>query len=244
MAAKRLYLHIGTHKTGTTSFRASLRANAKILEKRGFHAFGQPGKKRGFFRKRRKRYNLSKLALGFLRPELATISRFRSNSLNPKPAAQARLLAGFLRQLRAITADRVIVSSEGLTFLRTPEEKAELRKFLDALGREVTIILVLRDEAGWRASWNNQLRKLPKVWQGTQALPEMQRANGEWYFDRQAIIDFWSDLGVLVCVDYNATLAAEGNVIPAIYRAMEVDPDGLKLNFETNRRVNLDDDDD
>ncbi|RME16422.1 MAG: hypothetical protein D6801_05555 [Alphaproteobacteria bacterium] len=238
---KTLYLHIGTHKTGTTSFQASLRANRGRLAKRGYLPVGIPARKSGIVLKR-KTYNVNRIAYAFLRPGIASIGRVASG-LYPKPERLARARAEYLEMLRGLRARNLIVSAEAFTFLRTPEEREELQRFLAALGREVKIVLVWREEAAWRASWENQLKKKPKVWKKNRALPDEQRANGEWYFDRQAILDFWTGLGEITEVDYDAALASEGNVIPAIYRAMGIDPAGLKVEFVTNTRVPLEDDD-
>lgn len=243
MTAKRLYLHIGTHKTGTTSFQASLGANLSRLKRRGYHAFSLPGRKVKWYQAKRRRYNVGKVAHTFMRPGMASIARLEARNLNPNPENQAKLRAKFLADLKAITAQNLIVSAEGFTFLRTAEEKALVRDFLEGLGREVTIILVARGEEGWRASWENQLRKKPKVWKRTQKLPDEQRADGEWYYDWQSILDFWSDLGDLRIVSYDEAMASEGNAIPAVYRAMDLEPKGLKLGFESNRRVALEEED-
>lgn len=240
---KTLILHIGTHKTGTTSFQMSLRANRGKLLTRGVCPIGVPAKrKKGTLMARRTSYNLGKFTNAFLRPGIASISRVRSG-LRPKPKKMADQRARFLTQFRAHREPVLIASSEALTFLRTPEEKERMREFLAALGREVRIVLVFRDEAGWRASWENQLRKNPKVWAKNQELPDAQRANGEWYFDRQAILDFWSDLGELTLIDYNEAMERDHNIIPALYAAMNIDTTGLRLTFESNQRVALDDED-
>jgi hypothetical protein len=234
-----LYLHAGTHKTGSTSFQRSLRANAAKLTERGFFPFGLPVAK-GRRSAGRKKYNLGKLTNTFLRPGIASISRVAQGRF-PDPAVMERDRASYLNDLKALRNPNLILSSEALTFLRTPAEKEAMRVFLESIGREVKIVLVRRDEASWRASWENQLRKFPKVWQCNLSLPDEQRANGEWYYDWPSILGFWSDLGDVSVVNYNEERARDGNVIPAIYRAMGIDVDGLDTRFERNRRVKIDD---
>lgn len=238
---KTIYLHIGTHKTGSTSFQRSLRANAKELTRRGYFPFRLP-RARDTPLSRRNRYNLGRLTNTFLRPGIASISRVASG-LYPDPAEMERDRADYLTQIKELRNRNVILSSEALTFLRISEEKAALRAFLDTIGRDVQIVVVRRDEASWRASWENQLRRKTKVWESNLALPDEQCANGAWYFDWPSIVDFWSDLGEVNVVDYDAARQKEGNIIPAIYRAMGVDPVGLKTHFERNRRVKPDNDD-
>jgi hypothetical protein len=235
----RIILHIGTHKTGTSSFQQSLRANARRLKRRGTAPFSLPLARARRFGFRKTTYNCTNLAQAFLRPGCATIARIRAKALRPKPAKQAATRSRMLDLIARHREPALIVSAEAFCFLRTPDEKALLRAFLDATGREVQIVLTLRDEADWRASWNNQLRKKPEVWKRMTALPEEQRTDAAWYFDRAAIIDFWSDLGDLTIVDYDEALARDGNVIPALYRAMGVDPAGLKADFEKNTRAEL-----
>lgn len=243
MTAKRLYLHIGTHKTGTTSFQASLRVNFDRLKRNGYHAFSLPGRKVKWYKLRWRKYNAAMVANSFLRPGIASIARLKARDRNPTPETQAKLRAKYLKKMKAVSAPNLIVSAEGFTFLRTAEEKALLREFLESLGREVKIILVSRGEEGWRASWKNQVRKRPNIWKRTQDLPDEQRADGEWYYDWPAILDFWSDLGDLRIVSYDEAMQSEGNVIPAVYRAMDINPDGLELGFDKNQRVSLEEED-
>ncbi|RME17662.1 MAG: hypothetical protein D6801_02920, partial [Alphaproteobacteria bacterium] len=194
---KNLYLHVGTHKTGTTSFQKSLRANRAGLIRQGFFPFGVRFKTGGKPRKRLS-YHAFSLTHIILRPELAG-NRRASLGLDTAPEAVAELRARLLRRLRAREEESIIVSAESLCFLRTPEEKGELQRFLADVGRAVKVVLVFRNEADWRASWTNQLTKnRPEGSRGRRGdRPDAQRLNGEWYYDKPAIIAFWKDIGEL-----------------------------------------------
>ncbi|GKY88546.1 sulfotransferase [Sinisalibacter aestuarii] len=241
---KQIVLHIGTHKTGTTSFQHSLRANYLRLRRQGVRPLANATQKRGLRRVLRPSFNNTVLADAFLRPGCATIARMKSHARFPKPEGQAANRAEYLRRIQKARAPMVFISAEALCFLRTPEEQALMRAFLDATGREAKIILTLRDEEAWRASWNNQLRKNPGVWTWMEKLPEQDRSDGAWYFDRAALQAFWSALGEVVTVDYDAAKRDEGNTLPAMYRAMGLDPARFRLDYEKNQRVPLADDDD
>lgn len=234
---KRLFLHIGTHKTGTTSFQASLRSNSRKLVKQGFRPIRQsmPGPDG----KERIKYNVSQVPNSILRPGAATVARLLRRMRKENQAANDAKRAEILAEMNGFSEPNLIMSSEAFTFLRTPEEAAKMREFLAATGRNVTTLLVLRNEADWRASWHNQIRKKPQAWELNRTLPEDRRADGEWYFDRQAIIDFWSQFSEVRTIDYDAALAADKSILPALYREIGVETKKLDLDFNRNTRVEL-----
>jgi hypothetical protein len=233
----QLFLHVGTHKTGTTAFQLSLRANAKALAAQGFRSISQPVKKPGA--KLRRKHNLAHLSHSFLRPDIATVSRLQRGLPDIDAGEEAELRAGYLARIQARKEPGLILSSEGFCFLRTPGEAALMRDFLAATGREVTVLLVIRNEADWRASWHNQVRKLPAASALNDTLPDSRRADGEWYFDIAAIRGFWEPMGDLRVIDYDAEREAEGSILPALYREIGADTRGLALDFRANPRAEI-----
>ncbi|RME16983.1 MAG: hypothetical protein D6801_04355 [Alphaproteobacteria bacterium] len=233
MAERRIILHVGTHKTGTSSFQASLAANRARLEADGIVPVARKG---GDGRPGAEAYNLAGLANLFIRPDLATPPRLRAPGREPKPEEAARRRRLFARRLAEDPAETLLLSAEGFCYLRSAEEAGWMRDFLAETGRAAQILLVLRGEAGWRQSWRNQLARDTRVRRALGALPEARRPDGEWYFDRAALTGFWAGQGALTVVDYDAALAADGSVLPALYRALGVDPAGLDLDFHQKRR--------
>ena len=74
---KELIVHIGTHKTGTTSFQASLRGQPPGVARQGFQPISAPKRVRGLIAP--ERYNVGRFAQSFLRPGVATVARLRRN---------------------------------------------------------------------------------------------------------------------------------------------------------------------
>lgn len=115
----------------------------------------------------------------------------------------------------------MIVSSEEFCLLR---EALEAHAILSTLGRHFTRIvpiLVLRNDADWRASRRDQLEK-SGMWELQKALPDAASTDGEWYYDRVALLAFWRTIGKLRVIDYDAALAAQGSILPQFASAIEL----------------------
>lgn len=202
--AGTLWLHVGTHKTGTTSIQRALSLRGPDLAAAGV-ALGPDE-------------NAWALANLFLRPELRTSPRLQGRTA-------PRDLAGSDAELARLTGARgarpdMVISSEEFCMLRTGLEALALRGTLGALFARIRPVLVLRGEAEWRASREDQLRK-NDLWEIQRDLPEAQSVNGEWYYDREAIVDFWRAIGPITVIDYDEAVAREGTILPAFARAIE-----------------------
>lgn len=232
----RLILHVGTHKTGTTSFQASLKANAAVLAARGVGAVGTP--KVGRDGKTRLRYNLADFAHLFLRDTIVSGHRLRYGAGRNAPGIRgSRSRLQWALDLARRPERDLILSAEAFCFLRTAEEARNMRRFIALTRRTPLILLVRRNEADWRASWTAQLSKNPRVRDGLAASDPTTRIDGEWYFDLDAIRAFWAALGDLREIDFDAAIAAEGNIVPQLYRAAGIDPAGLDVEARLNTRA-------
>lgn len=231
MAGKRLVLHIGTHKTGSSSFQRSLQRNAGALIDRGVRPLREriPGREAPPLR----RANATGIAHLFLRPELQTGARIRGEvpALTQKEKAQRR--AALAARIARMDEETVLISAEVFCFLRTEDEQESLRAFVAATGRRVETLAVFRNDAEWRKSWADQLAKDARV---SRALDEAADGpghdlRGEWIFDRGAIRGFWAPFGLRE-IDYDAC----PNIVAALYGALGIDPEGLAIDFRLNRR--------
>lgn len=77
----RLILHIGTQKTGSTSFQESLRSNTGTLAARGTGTVSETFVARSG--QKRERYNLAALSDLFVRQAVPTIYRVRRGAARP-----------------------------------------------------------------------------------------------------------------------------------------------------------------
>ncbi|HHL20353.1 MAG TPA: hypothetical protein ENJ52_02365 [Aliiroseovarius sp.] len=233
---KRLYLHIGPHKTGTSAFQASLRANRMALRRRGVHVVSAPAQ--SFRQWLRPPTNLKRLAHLMIRSELKTIWRMKGAAPHLTREEADAELARAARRLARVKSPRMILSGEAFFFLREAEEKARVSRFLEVVGRPVTVLCVNRDEADWRRSWEYELHRDPAIPQGLAGLAEDERPDGEWYFDRDAVRAFWRDLpGVSVDfreIDYAQAMERDGTIVSSLYQAMGLDTRRLKTRVFRN----------
>lgn len=225
MSDKRLFLHIGTHKTGTTSFQHALAANEAVLAERGVALFWDGPNKLAAHR----------TADALLRRELFTGYRYRRRGqavLTEENRAAFR--ARVAREIAALPERDVVLSAEGFSFLHGTDDAARAAAFLRETGRAPVILWVDRKLADWRRSWRGQLAKTPEMAEEIEGLTDAERPDGDWYFQPGRIAAFWRDLGRVERIDYDAAMAAEGSILPALLEAMELSPEGLDLEYRLN----------
>ena len=208
MSGRRLFLHAGPHKTGTTAFQMAL------WDRRGQQGLSvyveAPGRKNPV--------NAGRLANAFTRPGLVTMPRLKGQDPIPDAALRRDAVAALIAQVPA-TGDMVI-SSEAFSHLRGAGEAAALRAALADHFTAIVPILVRRNPDDWRAARADQLRKTG-VWEEISATPPGRSCNGPWYYDWDALCAFWAGFGPVRIVEYDAAVAAEGSVLPALARALD-----------------------
>ncbi|KEO56149.1 hypothetical protein [Thioclava pacifica] len=217
---RRLYLHVGTHKTGTTSLQAYLRDHRDTLQAQGLTVLTEVHKKQGEIA----------VCLGFahgiLRDGLQTVARM--TGAMPKAGSMRAFLyrAEIRRQLKALPRDgRAVLSAEALCFAREPEEAARLRKVFAKLDLEIVPVICFRNEADWRASWENELQRFAA--QMTEPFGTgTNDIRGDWYFDPAAIMSFREAFGPVRRIDFDAAVARDGTVLPALLDALDVTAQG------------------
>ncbi|WP_430450478.1 hypothetical protein [Rhodophyticola sp.] len=171
-------------------------------------------------RRARTPVNAARFANAFTRPGLMTMPRLKGQV----PAPDAPLRAAMRDALAAQAAQApargdMVISSEAFSHLRGTGEAAALRAALAPFD-SVIPILARRNLADWRAARQDQLRKTG-VWEEMTALPPGKSSDGPWYYDWQALCDFWAGFGPVRVVDYDAALAGDGSVLPALARALD-----------------------
>jgi len=213
---RRLFLHLGTHKTGSTSIQAALSNTHPRLVASGLEPYMGGVTPKAQSRVGRS-FNSWPLAHAVLRPEVQTTKRLRLLSLSP--LSEADVLAQFAAKIHVSDCPEHVVSAEAFCFLRQPQEQRRLMAVLSDLFEVVTPIVVLRETAGWRHSYSGQLDRAglrPQL----DALPPQQRPDGEWYYDQDAIQAFWTIFGTVAVINYDDVVGADGSVLPAFYRAL------------------------
>ena len=234
---RHLFIHIGPHKTGTTSIQAFLARNHLELQKRGVAVYFEeisPGVVGA---------NVWALAHCFIRPELQTPMRLLRPVAPAGSAAATQQVQRFRDWSERQTAPTCIVSSETFSFLRTDQEAGDLKRALSGLFDRVSPILTLRNPTDWRRSWNHQLHTMA-VWDRIATLPDDARVDGAWYFDIVGLRRFWGQFGQVVELDYAAALQGHGSIIPPFRSTIGISgpelDDDIFLNVSERRTATAD----
>lgn len=122
---KHLYLHIGSHKTGSTTIQRLFKRNATKLAEQGF-----------FFRREA------------TEARNASLSRWFSDAyLNGNETVRARIAAAAhsaFEELKTTDCDNAIVSAEGFSWVSRVEMIERVRAELGSLAETITVIYVIR----------------------------------------------------------------------------------------------------
>jgi hypothetical protein len=215
-------VHIGTHKTGTTSFQAWARDNAAaLLERRDVAVYRGYAKANPF--------------------EFALLSMRPNRSMWHKRARPEWCLDEWQddirRQMREQVdqpAQHLLVSSEALCLLRHDDELERLRDLLAP--RTVRVVVCLREPASFLASHRHTIARRGET-------PSTYRDLYTYVEPDSWLVDYESLLGVyrrvfgddqVVSFSYEEAMAQHGSTIPGVLEGLGVDPAGLPA-WETYR---------
>jgi hypothetical protein len=209
---RRAIVHIGTHKTGTTSFQAwARRYRRELAEKTGLHYYDGRFKRNHF-----------ELAVLSVRPDRIPPNR----RLAVASLDQAQLREYICQQVKRPGRD-LLCSAEDLSYARHTDEVERLVELLRP--REVSVIVVLRDPADFLRSYAAEFTR--------QGVEPSRDANSITYVAPDSWLVRYDDLlevyrNVLGedrvhVVDYEESLQRDGSIIPAVLRACGAETAGL-----------------
>ena len=217
---RSLFLHAGKHKTGTSSFQLYLNEHLEFFKSLGLTIYREKT-----FRKRLKEQmmtNVFLLANLTVRPELNLGPRLRRKVPRLTFEEQIEACKAANENLQALEGEKILVTSEVFSFLKTPKE----RQLLDILfaGFDVTPIVVFRNPEDWMKSWAKQMKRLQIKFP-----EEARKGKGifnlrpdSWLVDDAKLKTFFSPKGRFL--DYDAIMESQGNLIPALLETMGIDP--------------------
>jgi hypothetical protein len=222
----RFIVHVGTHKTGSTSIQKFLSENESYLAANNL-AFvsGLDGKP-----------NFKDLFHGSCRRDRRQLMNLR------KPKLKNRIFRNFRLKRRLATAasksggKTVIVSTELLSMLREADEIKKLSTFFPK-NSEFEVVVVLREKKSFLASFQRQIRAQGKHESDQQGHASYVKPDS-WLTDYLAIQETFRLLTPKITViDYNAAMASDANIIASFMRAIGADhlPNKATLPF-LNRR--------
>lgn len=145
---QRLYLHIGMHKTGTTSIQGWMQRRPDILAKH----------KLVFMDRALHKVSHVEVALSVLRDDVGMTALRARWGAAPDLFEQTK--DRIAQALKAAAPHDLIISSEVISFMREQSEIDRLKALLPA-NIEIIPIVVVREKQDWLASYRHQLAKSP-----------------------------------------------------------------------------------
>ena len=145
MKKKNLYLHIGTHKTGSTSIQHWLKENSEILKSENYY-YPMEG--------------------SYFYPPEASPSLLAHAILGNKPAYIGRTVidhdscvSDIKRDIESSSCSNVIISSEHFSLAKTLEDVQKIHDlFVDLFDKITVIIYLRRQDTRIESSWGQAVK--------------------------------------------------------------------------------------
>ena len=212
MSKKRLFLHIGTEKTGTTSIQAALRQNDHKLKEYDIFYPHMPllGP------------NHTGFTFSFLKPQMMSLllRRIGFDHMQEQAKKNPHFMLDILdKRIHESGCNTVIISSELLHSRITKEEEiSEIKKWADERFDEVTIICYLRKQTDLMVSSFSTMVKTGSNWYGTLSEQFSQfieaRHKTPHFYDYKGILDMWSNaFPHLICREFSRDKLLDGDVV-------------------------------
>lgn len=225
---KTLYLHIGTHKTGSTSLQKWLSEHEPFLNENGY----------GLYKGKHNRDNHVELYLAAMRYNRDS---FRKQSMptfhfdDGYTRSVAKRVQGFIS---AADQRNLIMTSEGLSLLRHDDEIQRLRAVLGSDCEQVKIILYLRNKKDYLRSYRLQLQKKKGRSPSKDYWSALYVEDDTWLIDYQQLIDAYGGVfgfNNLRWIDYDQEMSNQGNIIPSFIEALGLSGAVSEQAFESYR---------
>lgn len=218
-ALRTLHLHIGRHKTGTTSFQHYLATNQDALEELEI----------GLFTTRISPFSESDLLpswaheipLVFIRPEFDFILRIATSDHNLNEA----IMLETIRQNLASNTQHLIASHEALSYVRERHELEVLKEMAEQCGRKVRIYLVIREHATWLESYRKNIASFAQTAPNNSSYHYLEKDS--WLFDNAALIEVYEAVfgkGSVIVIDYEQSVVDNGDICGPLIESMGFGP--------------------
>ena len=182
---KTIYLHVGKHKTGTTSLQRYLYSNIDFFDSIGYSVVTNEL----FYPDHRfNGANNIYLAHLLIDTKLVTPVRMFAGDLILEDSVDQILEAN--QTLHSIEHDNLIISAEAFSFLRSEKEKQLLEMLVD--GFVVKPMLYLRNKKAWMKAWKEQMSHFEDLIEFNVANTVTDFNVDSWLLDDAALTDFYN----------------------------------------------------
>jgi hypothetical protein len=217
-------VHIGLHKTGTTSIQHFLRENRNRLQGLGFY----------FYHGIHIDQNHVELHAATMRPDRTSTFRMKSGLVfdDSYLKATCKRVNAFLNQIENGTA---VFSAEGLSLLRYVDEVEKLASIMPA---DIKIVAYLRNPEDYLRSHANQLSEVG-ITGITDKTSHAYMASDTWMIDyEQRLEAYRTTFGQdnVIVVDYDDACARDSNVIPSFLRLLNLEKEFSEKDWQCIRR--------
>lgn len=221
---KKLYLHIGTHKTGSTSLQKFLHDKSSRLSTANM-AFYE-----GMFEKD----NHIELHVAAMRPDRRSFSKDKYN-LQGTPELQNKVRNRVAAFQEANKDKNLIFTTEGLYMLRHDDEIDTLKGILSSEKFQILVILATRNKQEFLESMRTQIKKVPSRNVSSDPASHLYVEPDSWLARYDEVEALWrAHFGdeSLRIVDYDlARTTGNGNVLPVMLEALDI-PESLQSGCE------------
>ena len=216
---RRLYLHIGAHKTGSTALQHNLLLNRNLLGDHGICHLASP-------------------TTGYLHTYLGTVSPYK---LIPEGFTVLDR-EGLEDRLETVDRDVVVASSENLSFFFEKAPIAALEGLLRPYFDEITIVSYLRRQDRHAVSHHQEGAKPQRQAEGAlwghapNALPDVS-PDHDLYLDYDRRLGLWAEVfgaDHLVLRVYDRALLKDGDIFADFMAVIGVDSAGLSTVGDRN----------
>lgn len=218
---REIMLHIGTHRTGSTSIQAFLAKNRRALGRQGLRVY------RGSIEPN----NHTELYLAAMRPERDSLAKMKMKRPFDSSAVE-RARSRIHRFLDSADAEKVLFTTEGLSLLRFPDELERLLELIRAEEHHVSVILYLRNRDDFLSSYRRQLAKQPGREPSSNRDSVLYVEPDSWLADYDHLLEVWRaafGTDAIHVINYDAELDRAGSVIPSFVAKLGVDPSALDV---------------
>ncbi len=218
MTGKKIILHIGTHKTGSTSLQRVLYDCPEVLSAQGY----------AYYTGYKELRNHIELYLACMRTGRDSFGRQKYH-LEWTPEYFARIRTRVHEFLDHADAPTVVFSTEGLSLLRFGDELERLKELLRADENEVHPLVVTRNRDAYLASYRRTILRHADRQLSSDPTSAFYVESDSWLGDFDGLIACYEEAfdRTVVRIDYDRSVEREGNVLAPVLESMGLDTDAF-----------------